>query len=220
MQCGSSWVASKKAKPGKKRAAAKPRNGISRDFVPWQYAVGVVDGKIPASRLVRLSCERFLGELSRFGIAQRRGIWFDREAAERACRFFPSLLRHHKGEWAGQPFTLEPWQQFIVANVFGWRQADGRRRFRKAFIEIPRKNGKSQLAAGVGLLLLAADQEPGVGIVDQRVGAISLTGAGSGHHDGGRAHAGGNIPGVVVRAQIAHGEVFPSDSIIPVQSGL
>lgn len=161
MQCGSSWVASKKAKPGKKRAAAKPRNGISRDFVPWQYAVGVVDGKIPASRLVRLSCERFLGELSRFGIAQRRGIWFDREAAERACRFFPSLLRHHKGEWAGQPFTLEPWQQFIVANVFGWRQADGRRRFRKAFIEIPRKNGKSQLAAGVGLLLLAADQEPG-----------------------------------------------------------
>ena len=55
-----------------------------RDYVPAKYARGVVAGEVPASRLVRLACERFLGELSRFGCAKRRGIWFDRDAAERA----------------------------------------------------------------------------------------------------------------------------------------
>lgn len=86
--------------------------------------------------------------------------WFDAAAAEFALSFF-RFLRHSKGEWRGSEFKLEPWQQFIVAQVFGWKRADGARRFRTVYIEVPRKNGKSQLAAAIGLLLLVADKEPG-----------------------------------------------------------
>lgn len=80
--------------------------------------------------------------------------------ANRAIRFF-GLLKHSKGEWAGQSFKLELWQKFIVGCLFGWLRADGTRRFRTAYVEIPRKNGKSTLAAGVALYLLVADGEPG-----------------------------------------------------------
>ena len=58
-------------------------------------------------------------------------------------------------------FRLELWQQFIVGAVFGWKRADGTRRFRTVYDEIARKNGKSSLLAGVGLFLLVADGEPG-----------------------------------------------------------
>lgn len=69
---------------------------------------------------------------------------------------------HTKGELAGQPFVLEPWQeQQIVRPLFGWKRADGTRRYREAYIEIPKKNGKSTLAAGIALLLLFADGEAG-----------------------------------------------------------
>ena len=74
---------------------------------------------------------------------------------------FFSLLRHSKGEWAGEPFVLSPWQAFILFVLFGWKRADGQRRFRVAYVEISRKNGKSTFAAGIGLYLFAADREPG-----------------------------------------------------------
>ncbi|MGM9738918.1 MAG: terminase large subunit domain-containing protein [Candidatus Cryptobacteroides sp.] len=64
-----------------------------------------------------------------------------------------------KGEWAGQRFRLEPWQQFIIWNIFGWKNADDTRRFRYAYIEIARKNGKTALSAGIGLYMLFADGE-------------------------------------------------------------
>jgi phage terminase large subunit-like protein len=74
-------------------------------------------------------------------------------------------LQHSKGEWAGRTFELAPWQQFILWALFGWkRKADGMRRFRIAFVFVPRKNGKSTLMAGLGLFLLVADGEPGAEI--------------------------------------------------------
>mgnify|MGYP003579963674 CR=1 FL=1 len=88
------------------------------------------------------------------------GFWFDKKAAAHAVTFF-SKLKHSKGEWAGQDFTLEPWQKAIVQDVFGWKRADGSRRYRRVYIEVPRKNGKSTLAAGLALFLLYADSEPG-----------------------------------------------------------
>lgn len=110
------------------------------------YAQAVVAGEIPACRFVILACERHLRDID-------AGVWvWDPKAVELAIRFFP-LLRHYKGEFAGKQFQLEPWQGFIVGCVFGWKDAAGRRRFREAYIEIPRKNGKSTLAGGVGLLL-------------------------------------------------------------------
>lgn len=86
---------------------------------------------------------------------------FDERAAETAVRFFERLLRHSKGEWAGQPFELQPWQAEIVREVFGWKGPGGTRRYRRVYIEIPRKNGKSVLSAGLALFLTFADGEPG-----------------------------------------------------------
>lgn len=90
-------------------------------------------------------------------------FYFDQRAAQVAVNFFERLLHHSKGEWAGQPFILEDWQRDeIIRPLFGWkRESDGTRRYRIAYIEVPRKNGKSTLAAGIALLLLFADDEPG-----------------------------------------------------------
>lgn len=121
------------------------------------YCHNVLEGAIPAGALIRQAVERHLRDLE---TGQERGIWFDRAAAQFAIDFF-GFLKHSKGEWRGLPFILEPWQQFMIWCLFGWKRADGFRRFRNAYIEVPRKNGKSTLAAGIGLYLLAADGEGG-----------------------------------------------------------
>lgn len=118
---------------------------------------GVLAGRTAACRWVRLACERHRRDLDD---GHERGLWFDERAARMAVAFF-GLLHHWKGEWAGQPIQLEGWQQFQTANLFGWRRADGTRRFRTAYVEVPRKNGKTLWAAGTGLYLMAADGEPG-----------------------------------------------------------
>ena len=90
-----------------------------------------------------------------------RGLRYDEAAADHAVKVISSF-RHSKGEWAGELFKLEPWQEHdIVRPLFGWRRADGTRRFRIAYIEISRKNGKSTLAAAIGNYLFLADDEPG-----------------------------------------------------------
>lgn len=93
--------------------------------------------------------------------------YFDAAAADRACSFFPLFLTHHKGEFAGQPFELAPWQsELLVRPWAGWkRRSDGLRRFRWIYLEVPKKNGKSQLASGFGLLLTFADHEPGAEVL-------------------------------------------------------
>jgi phage terminase large subunit-like protein len=125
-----------------------------------QYAQDVISGAQVACRWVRLACQRHVNDLVN---GPARGLWFDEAAANHAIKFF-GFLRHSKGEWAGRVMTLEAWQQFIIAMVFGWMRADNTRRFRVAYIEVARKNGKSTLAAGVGLDLLVADGEPGAEI--------------------------------------------------------
>jgi phage terminase large subunit-like protein len=121
------------------------------------WARAVKARRVRVGKLVRLACERHLRDLVD-GAA--RGLHFDAEAANSAIDFF-KLLKHSKGKWAGTPFELSAWQQFIVGCIFGWKRADGSRRFRVAYNEIPRKNGKSTLAAGLGILLAFFDNEPG-----------------------------------------------------------
>lgn len=95
-------------------------------------------------------------------VAIRNGCWFDERAAKRVIAFFEKYLRHTKGRWAGKIFTLLPWQKYqFIGPLFGWRRKDGTRRFRKAYVEIPKKNGKSALSSGIALYLLCADGEPG-----------------------------------------------------------
>lgn len=133
-----------------------------------QYARDVVSGKLPACKWVRLACQRHLNDLKRQK-AQGFPYWFSPEKAERACKFFEGLP-HTKGKWA-KPDTADPsanllkleaWQCFIVCSAFGWlKQTTQLRRFRTVFTLIPRKNGKSDLAARTGLYMFAADAEFG-----------------------------------------------------------
>lgn len=122
-----------------------------------QYIQDVLSGKQVACRWVKLACQRHLDDLQH---GAERGLRFDPAAAAHAVRFF-SFLRHSKGEWAGRVVELSPWQAFGTAMVFGWKRADGTRRFRTSYDEEARKNGKTTKAAGVGLYLLVADGEPG-----------------------------------------------------------
>lgn len=128
-----------------------------------QYARDVVDGSIPACLYVRQACQRQLNDLERAAAGWK--YQFDRERANRACRFIEKLP-HIKGRWAkeGRTIELEPWQVFIVTTVFGWVDAEGRRRFRSVYEEVPRKNAKSTKVAGVGLYGGTADREPGAEI--------------------------------------------------------
>src|SRR5579859_7434589 len=87
---------------------------------------------------------------------------FDKAKAAAACAFFPQFLRFVEGEWAGRPFVLQPWQAHHIAQIFGWRRKrDGRRRYRFVRGWVPRKNGKTELAAGLAHLLTVGDREPG-----------------------------------------------------------
>lgn len=86
--------------------------------------------------------------------------YFDEDEAQRAAAFFPEMLCHVKGT-AG-PFDLEPWQKTLVTTVFGWKSTQtGLRRYRQVYCEVPRKNGKTTLAAGIMLYMLLVDKEPG-----------------------------------------------------------
>jgi phage terminase large subunit-like protein len=126
-----------------------------------QYATDVVQGRIVAGQLVKKASQRHLDDL-RSG--SKRGLRFDTDTAAKAINFFPMLLRHYKGEWGlggGLPIILEPWQAFIVGSAFGWKRLDGMRRFRDVYVEVGKKNGKTLLAAGVGLRLAFFDGEPG-----------------------------------------------------------
>lgn len=123
-----------------------------------KYIKNVIAGRIVTCRWVRKMCERHISDLKH---GRRRGLYFDREAAVHALEFF-DYLSHSKGEWAGQAVTLEPWQQAIIWILFGWyRRKSKKRRFREAYIEIARKNGKSTLASGLALYMLIADGEAG-----------------------------------------------------------
>lgn len=84
--------------------------------------------------------------------------------AQRALRFFRECLTHSKGEHAGESFDLLPWQEKFLRDVFGTKRADGSRQYRQAYLEVPRKNGKSTLGAGIALYLLLMDREPGAEI--------------------------------------------------------
>lgn len=89
------------------------------------------------------------------------GAWFDVGAVVRVCEAL-AALPHTKGQWAGAPFVPEPWQiAWLIGPVFGWKHPDGRRIVRAVWDEVPRKNGKSSISSRIGVVLLAADREPG-----------------------------------------------------------
>jgi len=129
-----------------------------------KYAKQVLSGNIIASKWVNKACERHLNDIKQSKKHRQYEYKFDVEKAEEAINFF-SFLKHSKGEWAGQPIELELWQSFIIGSTFGWvNKKTELRRFKTSFSMVARKNGKSTVAAGVGLKGLLADGEMGAEI--------------------------------------------------------
>jgi phage terminase large subunit-like protein len=122
------------------------------------YIDDVVSGKVTVCRFVRLCVQRHLDDLQH---GKERGLVFNREKATHAVKFF-SFLKLWKGkEYQGKEFTLAPHFVFIIWVLMGWYRADGKRRFRKAYLEIGRKSAKTTLAAGLGSYFFIADGEQG-----------------------------------------------------------
>lgn len=123
-----------------------------------QYARDVLNGKILACKSIQLACQRHFNDL-KISLVKDYPYRFDRELAERACRFV-QLLPHSSGDLAGQKLKLEPWQAFAFSSIFGWvTKKTKKRRFREAYIRVARKNGKSFFAAGIGTYMFCADGE-------------------------------------------------------------
>jgi phage terminase large subunit-like protein len=122
------------------------------------YASAVVAGDIVAGPHVRNACRRHLDDLV------RTDIHFDPESAARALRFFETKLKLSEGQFENKAFKSQPAQDFIIGSIFGWKRLDGTRRFRRAYIEQGKGNGKSPLAGGIGLYGLMADGEAGAEI--------------------------------------------------------
>ena len=128
-----------------------------------QYAEDVVSGRITAGPHVRNACRRHLDDLKH---GPARGLHWDLGAARRFCEeFCGGVLRLSEGQFEGKPFIMHPSQWFIAGSIYGWKwKASGKRRFRRAFIEQGKGNGKSPLAGAIGLYGMAADGEAGAEI--------------------------------------------------------
>lgn len=115
-----------------------------------QYCHDCISGVIPSGKKHVWACERFLRDLERIGTPEFPYIW-DEQRAGKIVKWF-ALLKHTKGALAGTPIILTPWQKFRECQIYGWiHRETGRRRFRKAFTEVARKNAKSQMEAGEAL---------------------------------------------------------------------
>jgi len=128
-----------------------------------QYAIDVTNGDILACRFIILACQYYLDQIRETSEDPDTKYYFDAVKAERVL-FIKQQMPHTKGKWAqqGLKLTLEPWQCFFNMNVFGWiNRNTGFRRYRKALLIVPRKNGKSAEAASTGNYMLACDKEYG-----------------------------------------------------------
>lgn len=94
-------------------------------------------------------------------LAIEEGCYFDPPSGDRVIKFLEIGCRQSKGEWAGKPLKLIPWQRDFIMRLYGWRRADGTRRYRTFYIEVPKKSGKSTLLSGLGNYHTVADDEPG-----------------------------------------------------------
>ena len=151
------------------RARKKPGTPPSISAAPdpvLAYALEVGAGRIVAGPLVRKACERHIADLAG---GPKRGLVWRLDRALHAIEFFPDVLRLpdvEKDQVTGddvilfedaEPFRLAAWEKFIIGSLFGWYNDDRTRRFRVAYIEVGKGNGKSPLAAGIGLYMLTAD---------------------------------------------------------------
>ena len=119
----------------------------------YKYAQDVIEGNVVCGRYIKLAAERF------FDFMENDRYEFREEKVDYVIKFF-SILRHFTGRHAGKPFALQPWQQFVIASIYGFYVKETNERLVKyVYIEISRKNGKTAFAAGLCLFHLIADGE-------------------------------------------------------------
>ncbi len=128
-----------------------------------KYATAITSGRVIANKWTTLAGQRHLDDLARAKLKSGK-IYFDELAADNIIDFFQEHLVFYEGAFDGKPFMLTPHQKFIVGSIFGWKNKNGFRRFRTAYIEEAKGQGKSPLAGGIGLYGLALDDEPGAEI--------------------------------------------------------
>lgn len=115
-----------------------------------RYSRDCLEDRIASGKKHKWACSRFLSDLDRIGTDAFPYVW-DEERAGKIVKWF-SLLKHSKGELAGHPINLTQWQRFFLCQIYGWRHKDtGFKRFKKSFVEVARKNAKSQMEAGIAL---------------------------------------------------------------------
>ena len=124
----------------------------------WGYARDVVSGTIPACGYITQQCQNALDRLESFK-AGTCAYTYDPEKAVKPALFGELYCKHLKGPLAGEPIMLDPWQLFMVTQIYGWFREDGYRAVRSVYFEVPRKNGKSTICSVLGLYHLYADGE-------------------------------------------------------------
>ena len=144
-----------------RRAIQTKRSSLAQTDRATAFAQAVVAGEIVTGPHVRNACRRHLDDLVQ---GHERGLTWDLKAAEHVWNFFEGVFRLSEGQFEDKPFQLHPSQAFILGSLFGWKRADGTRRFRRAYIEQGKGNGKSPLAGGIGLYGMTADDEAGAQI--------------------------------------------------------
>lgn len=130
---------------------------MDKDYLT--YAEDVVSGKVISCQWVKLACQRFLNDI-------KSGNYYVDELKYRTVNSFISVLKHYSSGSAGEQFVLEPWQKFLVTNIFCLYRSDTKKRkYTQAHISVSRKNGKTSLAAVLGLFALIADGEPAASVI-------------------------------------------------------
>ena len=128
-----------------------------------EYINKVINKELPVCQAAFLAVKRHLDDIEK-SKNNDYPFYFDEDEAKRPITFIQSLV-HTKGEWANNKIILEPWEQFIIASIFGWRRKENKlRRFKKAYIQVSRKNGKTTFASGIGNYSFFCDKEAGVEI--------------------------------------------------------
>jgi phage terminase large subunit-like protein len=152
----------------KKSETKRKQAEVNYSATAEKYVADIISGKIPSGKLTKRACERHLRDIAS-SITSKFPYKYESRLGNRACAFIETLP-HTKGKWAkvdprtgkAPTIKLEPWQCFIVCSLFGWvKKANGKRRFRKGRIYVPRKNAKTTLLAAIGIYMLTADREPG-----------------------------------------------------------
>jgi phage terminase large subunit-like protein len=124
--------------------------------IPFKYAYSVSNEELLVGQKIRLAVKRFFDWVK---TADKDGYYLDHKAGMHIIDFYSNFLNHTKGKLQGQPFILQPFQQFTMYNVFAWKDKNGNRRINTVYDKRAKKNGKSAEMAGLALYCLSFDME-------------------------------------------------------------